>query len=161
MGLSSFIRNFKEPAVAKFTTKVFSKIKNVPQPESAALMSVPVDIDFPAANYAVGDIIEVIEVPPGVVPQDWSLHLPDIDTNATPTIAWSFGELNAGSTDLAVVYAAGLTAGQTNAVVRNPSTDAAQAVATGARRLGLKVTAAAATYAGAGKTGQMLFDLRG
>jgi len=147
--------------VAKFTTKVFAKLKNIPQPESAALLNAPVDVDFPAANYSVGDIIEVVEVPPGVVAQDWSIHFPDIDTNATPTLAFSFGLLNAASTDLAAVYAAGLIAGQSNAVVRNPNTDTAQADSTVARRLGLKVTAAAATYAGAGKTGQILFDLRG
>jgi hypothetical protein len=147
--------------VAKFTSKVFSKVKNLPQPDSAAIMRVPVDIDLPAVNFVVGDIFELIEIPAGVVAQDWDAYFPDIDSNGAPTFAFSLGVLNAASTDLGTVYAAGLTAGQSNAVVRNPNTDIAQADSTVARRIGLKITAVAATYAGAGKVAQVAFDLRG
>ena len=147
--------------MAKFTTKVFSKVKNLPQPDTAALMRVPVDIDLPAVNFSVGDIVELIEVPAYITVQDWDAHFPKIDSNATPTIAFSLGVLNAGSTDLATVYASGIVAGQQNSVVRNPNTDIAQADSTVARRLGLKVTAVAATYAGATKTAQIAFELRG
>jgi hypothetical protein len=147
--------------VAKFTTKVFSKVKSIPQPDTAAIISVPVDVDFPTVAPAANDIVELATLPPGVTLQDYSMHFPDIDSNGAPTAAWSFGVLNAGSTDLATVYATGLTAGQSNAVVRNPNTDCAQADSTVERRLGLKLTTAAATWGGAGKTGQVLLELRG
>lgn len=147
--------------MAKFTTKVFAKTKNVPQPDSAQMMRVPIEIDFPAANYSVGDIIELIEVPAGVIAQDWDAHFPDIDSNGSPTFAWSIGVLNAASTDLGTSYATGQTAGQSNAVVRNPNTDISQADATVARRLGLKITAVCATYAGATKTGVIVLEMRG
>jgi hypothetical protein len=147
--------------MAKFTTKVFSRVKNVPQPDSAAILTVPVDIDFPSVNFSVGDIIELIETPAGVATPDYAFVFPDIDSNGTPTFAFSIGVLNAGSTDLATVYASGLTAGQSNAIVRAPNSDAAQASTATARRLGLKVTAVCATYAGATKVGQLLLSLRG
>lgn len=146
--------------MAKITTKVFAKVKNIPQPECAALVHAAVDVDFPAVALVANDIIELVEIPAGVVLQDYDIHFPDIDTGAA-AFAFSIGVLNAGSTDLATVYAAGLTAGQSNAVVRAPNTDAAQASASVARRIGLKVTTAAATYAGAGKTGQVVLSLRG
>lgn len=147
--------------MAKITTKVFAKVKNIPQPESAALLLAAVDVEFPATALLANDIIELAEIPAGVVLQDYDIHFPDIDSNGAPAFAFSVGVLNAGSTDLATVYAAGLTAGQSNAVVRAPNTDAAQASASTARRIGLKVTTAAATYAGATKVGQVVLALRG
>jgi hypothetical protein len=91
---------------------------------------------------------------------DYDFIFPDIDTG-TPAFAFSFGELNAAEDDLAVVYASGLTAGQSTTVVRNTTSVAAQAAATSARKLGLKITTAAATYAGADKVGQAVLKLRG
>lgn len=147
--------------MAKYTSKVFSKVVNIPQPDSAAVISCPVDIEFPATAYLVSDIHEVATIPAGVKLQDYAFLFPDIDSNGAPTFAWSFGVLNAASTDLATVYASGITAGQSSAPVRAPNVDAAQADSTVERRLGMKITTAAATYAGATKTGQILLELRG
>ncbi len=143
-------------------TKFFTRVRNVPQPDSGCVDTVPVDIDFPAVTFAVNDMIRLIEIPAGVTVQDYAFVFPDIDTG-TPAFAFSFGVMNAAGTDLATVYASGLTAGQSNTIVRAPNSDCAQDATNNVlvRRLGIKVTAAAATYAGANKTGTVLLMLRG
>ena len=143
-------------------TKFFTRVRNVPQPDSGCVDTVPVDIDFPAVTFAVNDMIRLIEIPAGVTVQDYAFVFPDIDSGSA-AFAFSFGVMNAAGTDLATVYATGLTAGQSNAIVRAPNSDAAQDAANNVlvRRLGIKVTTAAATYAGAGKTGTVLLSLRG
>lgn len=147
--------------MAKFTSKIFSGVKNVAQPDDSDADYVPVDIDFPAVNFVVGDIIELIKLPAGVKFVDWFAVFPDIDTNGTPTFAFSIGLLNPLSTDLATVYSAGHTAGQTNAIVRNAVADPYLADSTVERRIGLKITAAAATYAAPTVPGAVFIALRG
>lgn len=144
-------------------TKFFTRVRNFAQPNCSEVETQPLDIDFPSTTFAVNDMIRLVEIPAGVVLQDYAFVLPDIDSNGTPTFAFSFGVMNAAGTDLATVYASGLTAGQSNAIVRAPNSDCAQDAANNAlvRRLGMKVTAAPATYAGANKTGTVLLMLRG
>lgn len=147
--------------MAKFTTKIFAKTKNVAQPDDSDCDYVPIDIDFPAANFGVGDIIELITIPAGVKIVDWFAIFPDIDTNGSPTFAWSFGVLNAASTDLGTIYSSGHVAGQSSAIVRNAVADAYLADSSVERRIGIKVTAAAATYAAPTAAGTVFMALRG
>lgn len=142
------------------TTKAFTGVKSVPQPDSACLKLVPVDVEFASAAYVADDLIKLVELPPGVGVVDYAFIFPDIDTG-TPAFAFSFGELNDDGDDLAVTYASGLTAGQSTTIVRATTSVAAQAAKTESRVLAIKVTTAAATYAGADKVGQVLLGLRG
>lgn len=146
--------------MAKIKTDAFTNKKPVPQPDSAAIKWVPIDVVFPSAALAVGDLIELVELPIGVGLLDYTIAFPDIDTGVA-AFAFSIGSENAGGTDLGTVYESGLTAGQTDTVVRCGKAAAAQEVTTAARKIAIKVTAAAATYAGSGKTGQVLLALRG
>lgn len=148
--------------MAIIKTKHFTKVRNFAQPDCSEVKTFPIDVDFPDAALAANDIIQLVELPAGVTLVDYSFAFPDIDTG-TPAFAFSFGVLNAAGTDLATVYASGVTAGQSNTVVRNTTSAAAQDAANNVlvRNLGIKVTAAAATYAGATKTGQVLVSLRG
>ena len=147
--------------MAKYSTKAITGVRPVPQPDDADLCLVPVDVEFPPTAYLVNDIHEVVDLPIGVKCLDFDFIFPDIDTNGTPTFAFSFGELNALGTDIATVYVAGVTAGQSTTVVRNTTSVAAQRPATDVRRLGMKITTAAATYAGASAIGQIVVHLRG
>lgn len=143
-------------------TKAFTRVRNFSQPDCSEVETQPIDIEFPAVTFAVNDMIRLVELPAGVMLQDYAFVFPDIDSGG-PTFAFSFGVMNAAGTDLATVYAAGLTAGQSNAIVRAPNSDCAtDAVNTAlVRRLGIKVTTAATTYSGSGKVGQVLVSLRG
>lgn len=144
-------------------SKYITKVRNFSQPEDSNIQDKPCDFDFPTAAPVALDIIQLVELPAGVTLQDYEFHFPDIDSNGTPTFAFSFGVLNAGGTDLATVYASGLTAGQSNAIVRNANSDCAFDAANNVlfRKLGIKVTTAAATYAGATKFGTVVLRLRG
>lgn len=144
-------------------TKAFTRVRNFAQPDCSEVETQPIDIDFPSVTFAVNDMIRLVELPAGVMLQDYAFVFPDIDSNGAPTFAFSFGVMNAAGTDLATVYASGLTAGQSNAIVRAPNSDSATDTTNTAltRRLGIKVTTAAATYSGAGKVGQVLVSLRG
>ena len=143
-----------------FQTKVYAGTRSIPQPDNGTVPATVVDVDFPTAALLVNDLILLTPLPIGVGLQDYEFHFPDIDTGVA-AFAFSFGVMNAALTDLATVFAAGVTAGQSNAIVRNTTADAAQFATTAVRVLGIKVTAAAATYAGAGKVGQVVLRLRG
>ena len=143
-----------------FQTRVFTGARNVPQPDAGIIPAVAVDIDFPTVALVATDIILVARLPIGVALMDYEFHFPDIDTGAA-AFAFSFGIMNAGLTALATTFQAGITAGQSNAIVRNLNSDAAQFATTAERVLGIVVTAAAATYAGATKVGQVILRLRG
>lgn len=145
----------------KYFTDAATNKKPVPQPNTAALTYVAIDVTFPAVNYIANDLHQLIEIPAGVSVQSYSIHFPDIDSNGVPTLVSSIGTENAAGTDLGVVWDAGMTAGQSNAVVRAATSNCAQQVTTAARKVSLKFTAAAATYAGSGLTGQVVLQLRG
>lgn len=146
--------------MAKYSTKAITGVRPVPQPDDADVCVVPVDVEFPSVAYLVNDIHEIVDLPVGVKCLDFDFIFPDIDTG-TPAFAFSFGELNDTSTDIATVYVAGVTAGQSTTVVRNTTSVAAQRPATAVRRLGMKITTAAATYGGANQIGQIVVHLRG
>jgi hypothetical protein len=142
--------------------RAYTNAKPIPLPKSGHPEWVAVDIDFPAANYTANDLVLLCTLPAGVKCLDWALVFPDVDSNGAPTIASSLGVVNAGLTDLgAEVWGAALTAGQSTAIVRNTTSVCAQGDGASDRVVGLKVTTAAATYAGATKVGQLLLLLRG
>lgn len=146
--------------MAKFQTKCFLGKKPITLPEDAAGRWAIVDVEFPSTAPVGNDLIELFELPIGVKAVDWALVFPDIDSNGAPAFAASLGVENAGGTDLgSEVWGTGLTAGQSTSIVRNTTSVSAQGDTTAVRKLALKVTTAAATYAGAGKVGQVLLLL--
>lgn len=147
--------------MTKYYTDAATNKKPVPQPFDASVLQVAIDVAFPAINYVANELHQLIEIPVGVQVVDYSIHFPDIDSNGVPTLVSSIGTENAGGTDLDVVWDAAMTAGQSAAVVRAATANCAQQVTTATRKVSLKFTAIAATYAGAGKTGQVVLHLRG
>jgi len=159
--------------MAKFQTKCFTNAKPLVLPDAADPEWTEVDIEFNPTAYAVNDLIQVASIPEGYRVLDYVLAFPDIDTGVTPTLAWSFGVSNATvdvpvSTDIGAgtrVFGTALAAGRDGAIVRNISTNCSQdafrgtATQPGVRDLVLKVTTAAATYAGANKVGKLLLLL--
>lgn len=148
--------------MAKFQSKVFTGQVNVPQPNSAEIYEILVPFDFPATAPAANDLIELLKLPAGVRCVDWAAIFPDIDTGGSPAFAFSLGVENTAGTDLGTeVWGTGLTAGQSTTVSRNTTSVAAQGDVSTDRAIAIKVTTAAATYAGAGKRGHVLLKLVG
>jgi hypothetical protein len=146
--------------MAKFQTKAFLGQRPIVLPDDASAEWTTVDIEFPTTAPVASDLIELCELPIGIKCLDWFLTFPDIDTGAA-ALAFSLGTENAGSTDLsAEVWGAALTAGQSTSIVRNALSICSQGDITANRKIALKVTTAAATYAGAGKTGQLVMLLQ-
>lgn len=158
--------------MAKTQTKCFTNVKPIVLPTEALPQWTAVDVEFSAAAYAANDLIQLCTLPDGYKCLDWALVFPDIDTGAA-AIAWSLGVSDATlaipvSTDIgSEVWGSALTAGQSNAVVRNTTSACAQGrtaattLLSGDREIVLKCTTAAATYAGSGKVGQLLMLLQG
>lgn len=127
-------------------------------PVASVLSAVTVGIPFEYvtdATLAAGDIIELGNIEPGVKPFNVTLLCDDLDTNGTPTITLSVGILNPGKTDLidaANTFIAASTIGQTGGHAAATLANAYLAGAsTSVRKLGIKVVAGPATFAGAGK----------
>lgn len=148
--------------MAKYQTQTFLGIKNVPQPDDAFVKAVSVDVEFPSVAPIANDLIELVKLPAGTKCLDFTLIFPDIDSNGSPALAYSLGVENAGGTDLGTeVWATGLTAGQSTTLHRCANSVPADGDSTVERKLALKVTTAAATYAGAGKVGRFVMLLQG
>lgn len=159
--------------MAIIKTKAITGAKPIVLPHDASPEWISVDVDFPAAALAVNDIILLCGLYAGLKVLDWAIIFPDVDSGGSPAFATSLGvALNDGSDLSAEVWATGITAGQTTTIVRNTTNVPAQSnpagLATqyaadggGERQVALKVTSAAATYAGAGKTGQVLLLVQG
>ncbi|QNK66083.1 hypothetical protein [Variovorax sp. PAMC26660] len=147
--------------MAKILSDVMTGKRSVPQPYDATVIQVSVAIVLPAA-LAVNDLLSLIELPPGVDLVDYDIFAPQLDSNAAPTNTYSIGSENAAGTDLAVVYETGLTAGRTATGSVSRCTVAAQLASdrNTARKVSLKVTAAFATYAGAGKSLLAIFHVK-
>lgn len=152
-------------------TKAYTNQKPITLPQDALPAWVSVDVEFSSSAYSANDMILLASLPAGIKVLDWACIFPDIDTGSA-AFAFSLGvALNDGSDLSAEVWASGLTAGQSTTVVRNTTSIAAQAdpaglstqFATdggGERQVAIKVTTAAATYAGSGKIGQVLLLLK-
>lgn len=145
--------------MTKYQTKAFTGQKPPVFPDSAMPQTLVFDIEFPSATPIANDLIEIVELPIGLQVLDWALVFPDIDSGAA-ALAFSLGTEDVAGTDLGVVWTAGITAGQSTAIVRNASSAAAQEAITAARKVAMKITTAAGTYAGAGKVGQLILTAR-
>ena len=136
--------------------------RNLPQPYDALVNKIPLQIVLPAV-LAVGDLIALVKVPAGVRLVDYDVIAPQLDSNGAPALAHSIGVENAGATDLATVFEAGLTFGRTasgsisRCSVSVPLLDTTALTAD--RIISLKTTTAAATAALAGKTILVLLHL--
>lgn len=130
-------------------------------PDDATAEWAAVEFEFPTAAPAIGDLWEFVDIPIGYKVPDWFFNFPDVDSGAG-AFAGSLGIENALATDLGTeVWAAGITPGQTTAIVRASTNASMQGDSTVQRRVTFKVTAAASTWAGAGKTGYLLLQLQG
>ncbi|WP_017757598.1 hypothetical protein [Pseudacidovorax intermedius] len=149
--------------MARILSELLTGKKNGPLPNDGGVAQLPVSVVMPAVAPAVGDLIELVDLPQYVDLMDYDVIAPQLDSNGAPTLALSIGEENAGLTDLATVYEAGLTPGRgaSGNLVRCGTAAASQASNAASRRIALKVTTAAATYAGAGKTVNFILHLRG
>jgi hypothetical protein len=145
--------------MALIKTKTYTNVSPLYTPDDAEVCGSPIRVDFPTTAPAVGDLILLATIPAGVVLDDYKGFLPDIDSNGTPTFAFSLGVANAGLTDLGTVLQAGLTTGQASGVFRSTNADHIALDSTVDRVLAMKVTTAAATYAGSGKVGKVIVEL--
>lgn len=148
-------------------TKAYTQAKPIAFPDSAKPDWICIPVEFAATAYAPNDMVMLAKLPLGLRPLDYTLNFPDIDTGAA-AFAFSLGiALNDESDLSAEVWATGLTAGQSTSIVRMTTSVATQADPAGLdtqypaanvgprqyRKLAMKITAAAAVYAGAGKVG--------
>ena len=129
-------------------------------PTGCEINEVAIPFDYPAANPTVADLLLLAKVPAGVQIVDWDIIPEDADSNGAPTLAASFGSMNAGLTDLATTYKAAMVGFGTAAVERNASSACWSESSASERVIGLKWTAVAATYV-AGKKGVLVLRVRG
>lgn len=136
--------------------------RSLPQPNDAGVVKIPLFVVLPAV-LAANDLVALIKVPAGVRVVDFDIIAPQLDSNGSPTLAHSIGVENAGGTDLATVYEAGLTFGRTanGSVSRCTNAVASMDAGSADRMVSLKTTTAAATAALAGKTILVLVHLVG
>ncbi len=157
--------------MSSFKTKCALGLAPLVLADTAAIETVAIDISWPdaGAGIAVSDVIHAADIPQGVEVVDWKFLSDDIDSNGTPTVAFTLGVLNAGKTAIgaggtdAWTAAGGITAGQTGGASLPAGATAANAFLGGraaARSIGLVATAATATAALAGKRAVLLLDLR-
>jgi hypothetical protein len=144
--------------MASINTKQYDGIKPMLSPDSSAVAVAVVDIDFPSTTFTNNDLIRLAPLEAGVSLVDYAFVMPDVDDGTA--FAWSFGELNAGATDLATVYASGITTGQATGVYRAVNAAHLASDATTDRRLAIKVTTTAGTYTGSTKKAIALLSLR-
>lgn len=146
----------------KYQSDVATGKKAVPQPFDASVLTVGVDLTLPSAPLAANDLLELLDIPPNVQVVAVDILAPQLDSNATPTLAFSLGVLNGAGTDLGTVYEAGLKpgVGASGSAVTANAAALAFANRDSARKLALKVTNAAATSASAGKQVLALVRMR-
>jgi hypothetical protein len=146
--------------VPKYQTKAFTGQKPPVLPDRAMPETLVFDIEFPTVAPVGNDLIEIVTLPIGLQVLDWALVFPDLDSAGSAALVWSLGTADTAGTDLGLVWTAGITAGQSTAIVRNANSVPAQEATTAARTLALKCTTAAGTWAGADKVGQIILTAR-
>lgn len=120
-----------------------------PIPSGIELVANRSTISLVAADLDANDAGTVAILPAGCVPVGLVYDSDGLDSNATPTITASVGLMNAADTDLASVWASGITASRdgTSVIVALSSAAMRLAPSQADRRIGVKFTAAAATKA--------------
>jgi hypothetical protein len=148
--------------MAKYQTSAFLDKRPLCTPDSAELCGSAVVVEFPSTALASGDLIELATIPAGLKVLDYKIIFPDVDSGGSPAFAFSIGVENTGGTDLgSEVWATGLTTGQASAIYRPTTAAAFEGDSTVDRKIAIKVTTAAATYAGSGKFGRVVFEIEG
>ncbi len=116
------------------------------------------DFDLAGVALAANNVIEMVELPPGMVPVDVLLDTTDLDTNGAPTISLDVGVMagDVGSTVFAsrttgAQFIAGSTIGRTGGLARADVIGASRLAPTEtSRSIGVRVAAAPATGATTG-----------
>ena len=127
--------------MALIESEVAAGRKNVKVPACVGVTSAPVRINFKAAP-AVGDIIELDTLEPGVVVADVQVF-----SGIGGTLAGTIGELNPAGTDLAVTYQAALNLAAGVARGAGTGVGLTTANAKKSRTIGIKLTTATAVLA--------------
>jgi hypothetical protein len=129
----------------------------MPIPSGSEVVAVRLEAVLSTAPGA-NDTFYLADLPEDCVPVDCLLDAPDLDTNGAPTIAISAGFLNAAKTDLdGTAWIVASTIGQAGGLARPTTNTMVRTAPSSARKpVGLKFTAAAATFA-AGTVGLTLF----
>jgi hypothetical protein len=153
--------------MASFSTAARLGTRPMALAETAGVQYVSVDINWAdaGAGIGVGNVVQLCEVPAGFDIVDWRVISEDIDSNASPTVAFTLGSLDAARTALTTAYCA---AGAINAGATGGMNVPAGATAVAcfsesrasARVIGLIATAATATAALTGKRGSLILGLR-
>lgn len=95
-----------------------------------------------SANVVVNDIVEAVRLPKGAIVTDVMVVASDMDTNGTPTLAFSIGY--GGDDDYFIVAT---TIGQTGGVARASAATAKPLTLAAEDTIDIKWTAVAATFA--------------
>lgn len=152
-----------------FRTRHALGLAQLPLPESGLVETISVDINWAdaGANIAVNDVVQICDVPPNVEVLEWKFISDDIDSNGTPTVAFSLGVLNAARTALGAgasdTWATGITVGQAGGVAIPSGAQAINPLLGGRtvnRPIGLVATAATATAQLAGRRATLLLIVR-
>lgn len=157
--------------MSSFSTAAKLGTRPLVVPDCATVSHVTVDINWEdaGAGIAATNVVQIADIPADVEIVDWKIATNDIDSNGTPTVAFTLGYLNAGKTDIgagtydAFTAAGGVTAAQTGGVAAPSGATAANCVLAGrgaVRTLGLVATGATATAALTGKKAVVTLALR-
>lgn len=126
-------------------------IKPMPIPTSQEMVTVLVALPVTVDQQLLNDVYDMCYLPENCVLVDAKFAATDVDTNASPAHAMSFGFLNAAGTDIdGTALQTGIQVGRTGSVARLTPILATLLSATNGstrRKLGYKVTTAAATPA--------------
>lgn len=125
--------------------------KPVPTPAGGELVACRFGITLTTADLDANDVGAVGLLPPGCVPVHVIVDTDDLDTNGTPTNAFSVGFVNDAEGDLdGTAWATGLQTARTGGTARLDLSAAAlrMAATQTERKIGVKFTSASATKAG-------------
>lgn len=125
--------------------------KAMPSPVGGEVINLLIALPVTAAQTAANDIYEMGYLPENCSLVDCAFASTDLDTNGTPAMVASFGILNSGATDLdGTALQASLTIGQAGtatSMTKTVTTLTTTCNGSTRKKLGYKVTTAAATGA--------------
>lgn len=136
--------------MAIFETDIVKTGKPAPTGSSGAEVLAVRGVITLSSALAANDFIKAAILPAGHVPVDVRVDASDLDTNAVPTITLTAAVLNAGLTDIeaSTDFFTASAVAQAGGIARmDKATGARIAASTSDRYVGLKVIAAAATFA--------------
>lgn len=124
--------------------------------DGASLVPITGEFVIPA-GFANNDIVEMACLPAYHIPVDLIVHVPDVDTNGSPTATFDYGVITGrfgdpvlGSRACGNEFGAGVVTPRTGGVDRTTKSLSAINASTSDRGVGIKVSAAIATLATGG-----------